>query len=211
MPHQINDPRTPPEIRDLLLKELPKEAYAFKKVKRSALKKSYYNYTYTNGIFYKGHRVNMIRCEFMCPDANIYNIYEYTASIETAQKNAEAVVRAGRQRRLLENNFRTQKHCGFDLMHKSSTDYKVQKCCRLLSQIADMAFQLFEKGMKEARYSSATQRMLHKRLLEDFRKPIPDDIKGWAEGWAPDSFANRDPRQRSIFNEQQALNESYAV
>ena len=84
-------------------------------------------------------------------------------------KNAGEFAGAGRGRWQIENEgFNIQKNIRYDIQHANSEDYNAMKCHYLLTQIADILLQLYEKGSPGLREAKKNIKKISSDLLKSF-------------------------------------------
>ena len=73
--------------------------------------------------------------------------FQWLTGLAVNLKNAREFANAGRGRWRIENQgFNIQKNIRYGIQHADSLNYNAMKCHYLLTQIADMLLQLYEKG-----------------------------------------------------------------
>ena len=102
--------------------------------------------------------------------------YNFTYTAQTASKFAQT----GRKRWLVENEgFNIQKNIRYYITHANSLNYEAMKNHYLLTQLADMLLQLYERGVKGLKELKRTVKEISERLLECLRNHTlaPEDIQ----------------------------------
>lgn len=75
------------------------------------------------------------------------------------------------------SSFNIQKNIRYDIQHVNSENYNAMKCHYLLTQIADILLQLYEKGSPGLREAKKTIKNISSGLLKSFGKTLtPEDI-----------------------------------
>lgn len=100
----------------------------------------------------------------------------YVTHIRLTDKNAYALLEAGRSRWKIENEgFNRQKQMRYHIEHASSHDYTAMKNHYLITQITDILMYLFEKGAKILRRVKKTAKEISSNLLESIRSRFLTD------------------------------------
>lgn len=74
-------------------------------------------------------------------------MFQWLTDLRITGKNAGEFARVGRGSWKIENEgFNIQKNIRYDIQHVNSENYNAMKCHYLLTQIADILLQLYEKG-----------------------------------------------------------------
>ena len=97
--------------------------------------------------------------------------FQWLTDLTVNQSNAGEFAKAGRGRWCIENQgFNIQKNVRYDIQHADSLDYNAMKCRYLLTQIADILLQLYEKGRPGIRNAKKTIKNISSDLLKSFGK-----------------------------------------
>ncbi len=73
--------------------------------------------------------------------------FQWLTDLTVNQRNAGEFANAGRGRWCMENQgFNIQKNVRYDMQHANSLDYHAIECHYMLTQIADILLQFYEKG-----------------------------------------------------------------
>ncbi|MBM7581529.1 hypothetical protein JOD02_000352 [Caldicoprobacter guelmensis] len=133
------------------------------------------NIFWANEISYNERVVNLI--EFVDTEGDGENKrYVFITNIKVTQKNALALVGAGRSRWKIENEgFNRQKNLIYAIGHINSYNYNAMKNHYLLTQIADILMQLYTKGAKVLKVIKKTIKHISLHLLEDLRTKVITD------------------------------------
>lgn len=95
--------------------------------------------------------------------------FQWLTDLAVNLKNASEFADAGRGRWCIENQgFNIQKNIRYDIQHADSLDYNAMKCHYLLTQIADILLQLYEKGRPGIRKAKGTIKNISSDLLKSF-------------------------------------------
>ena len=140
------------------------------------------NCIWVNGIDYKDTSINIIEVETdaACVDDKspktdiekneIYSKFLFITNITITLRNADRIAQAGRSRWRIENEgFNDQKNNKYKIKHANSMNYNAMKNHYLITQIADILRQLFEKGFEKIRSLNQSIKKISMLLLESFR------------------------------------------
>lgn len=95
--------------------------------------------------------------------------FQWLTDLAVTGKNAGEFAGAGRGRWQIENEgFNLQKNIRYDIQHANSKDYNAMKCHYLLTQIADILLQLYEKGIPGLRKAKRDIKKISSDLLRSF-------------------------------------------
>lgn len=95
--------------------------------------------------------------------------FQWLTDLWVTGKNAGEFARAGRGRWQIENEgFNLQKNVRYDIQHANSEDYNAMKCHYLLTQIADILLQLYEKGSPGILEAKREIKKISSDLLKSF-------------------------------------------
>ncbi len=96
-------------------------------------------------------------------------VFQWLTDLTVTHRNAGEFAAAGRGRWCIENQgFNIQKNIRYDIQHANSTDYNAMKCHYLLTQIADILMQLYERGRPGIREAKKIIKNISSDLLESF-------------------------------------------
>ena len=76
---------------------------------------------------------------------------------------------------LAAGSFNIQKNIRYDIQHVNSENYNAMKCHYLLTQIADILLQLYEKGSPGLREAKRTIKNISSDLLKSFGKKLSSE------------------------------------
>jgi len=97
--------------------------------------------------------------------------FQWLTDLTVTPSNSAEFANAGRSRWCIENQgFNIQKNVRYDIQHADSLDYNAMKCHYLLTQIADILLQLYEKGRPGIRNAKKTIKNISSDLLKSFGK-----------------------------------------
>lgn len=95
--------------------------------------------------------------------------FQWLTDLEVTGKNAAEFARTGRGRWRIENEgFNLQKNIRYGIQHVNSEDYNAMKCHYLLTQIADILLQPYEKGIPGLREAKRDIKKISSDLLRSF-------------------------------------------
>ncbi|MDC3413823.1 transposase family protein [Aquibacillus sp. 3ASR75-11] len=130
---------------------------------------------WVNGIAYNQRKLNLIECELDEQDGNKKQ-FLFITDMNITKRNAKALSHAGKSRWKIENQgFNNQKNVRYYIEHANSHNYTAMKNHYILTQIADIMMQLFEKGTKLLKTIKKTAIKISSDLLESFRRHILTD------------------------------------
>src|ERR1035437_696275 len=122
-------------------------------------------------IAYNQRVVNLIETEIVVDVKK--TSFVFITNIPITTKNADYIVYAGRSRWKIENQgFNNQKTKTYKIEHANSLNYNAMKNRYLLTQIADILRQLFEKGADKIKSLKKSIKEISSNLLESFRTRI---------------------------------------
>lgn len=99
--------------------------------------------------------------------------FQWLTDLAVTGRNAVEFARTGRGRWQIENEgFNIQKNIRYDIQHANSRDYNAMKCHYLLTQIADILLQLYEKGSPGLREAKNGIKKISSDLLKSFGKRL---------------------------------------
>ena len=97
--------------------------------------------------------------------------FQWVTSLQISGHSAPEFAETGRKRWLIENEgFNIQKNIRYFITHANSLDYTAMKNHYLLTQLADMLLQLYERGVKGLKIIKRTLKKISEGLLECLRK-----------------------------------------
>lgn len=141
------------------------------------------NCNWVNEIGYNQRTLNIIETVIDDAAGNLKR-YVFLTNIKITQKNADEMVRFGRSRWKIENQgFNNQKTKRYDIEHANSLNYNAMKNHYLITQLADILRQLYEKGAEKIRDLGKSIKEISSSLLESFRtrlltnEDIPNTVK----------------------------------
>lgn len=133
---------------------------------------------WVNGLEYKKHPIHVLELKLE-RSGKIYQQFTWLSSMEIYEDVAEEMVETGRKRWLIENEgFNIQKNHRYMITHANSLDYNAMKNHYLITQIADILMQMYEKGDRGVKELKYTIKKISEELLESLRKQQlePEDL-----------------------------------
>lgn len=124
-------------------------------------------------IDYRGYRLTLLALEIETESGKSgkkeTRTFQWLTDLKVTGRNAGEFARAGRGRWQIENEgFNLQKNIRYDIQHANSEDYNAMKCHYLLTQIADILLQLYEKGSPGLREAKRGIKKISSDLLKSF-------------------------------------------
>lgn len=133
---------------------------------------------WVNGLEYKKYPIHVLELKIE-RSGKIYQQFTWLSSREIYEDAAEEMVETGRKRWLIENEgFNIQKNHRYMITHANSLDYNAMKNHYLITQIADILMQMYEKGDRGVKELKYTIKKISEELLESLRKQQlePEDM-----------------------------------
>lgn len=128
--------------------------------------------TWINDIVYNQRTVNLIETEVEVntKDKKDKKYFVYITDIKITKRNSDEIIYFGRSRWKIENQgFNNQKTKRYNLEHANSKNYNAMKNHYLITQLADILRQLYEKGVDKIRDLNKGIKEISSSLLESFR------------------------------------------
>jgi hypothetical protein len=124
---------------------------------------------WVNDIGYNQRTVNVIETAIE-DDSKNKTIYVFITNLRITKRNADEIICFGRSRWKIENEgFNNQKTKKYHIEHANSLNYNAMKNHYLLTQLADILRQLYEKGVDKIRNLNKSIKEISSSLLESFR------------------------------------------
>ncbi len=128
-------------------------------------------------IDYRGYKLTLLALEIETETEKTgrreTKTFQWLTDLKVTGKNAAEFARAGRGRWQIENEgFNLQKNIRYDIQHVNSEDYNAMKCHYLLTQIADILLQLYEKGIPGLRKAKRDIKKISSDLLKSFGEQL---------------------------------------
>jgi hypothetical protein len=134
---------------------------------------------WVNDLDYQGHIVAVMELEIK-KEGKKWKTFQWVTSLRVTPRHASKFAETGRKRWLVENEgFNIQKNIRYFITHANSLNYNAMKNHYLLTQLADVLLQLYERGVKGLRTIRRTLKAISDGLLDCLRNlPIsPDDLE----------------------------------
>lgn len=143
---------------------LGEEFQAIKKVEQAIFKDTFW----VNDLAYQERTVHML--EGTIEEEEKQKRFLFLTNIKVNERNAKALVHAGRSRWHIENQgFNHQKKHRYHIEHANSHEYQAMKNHYLLTQITDILMQLYEKGLDMLQELKKSKKEISSNLLEAIR------------------------------------------
>jgi len=124
---------------------------------------------WVNDLEYQGHKVSVMELEILI-DGKKRKTFQWITSQKITHRNAPEFATTGRKRWMVENEgFNIQKNIRYFITHANSLNYNAMKNHYLLTQLADVLLQLYERGIKGLRIMRRTLKDISAGLLESLR------------------------------------------
>ncbi len=124
---------------------------------------------WVNDMPYHKRMVNVLESKFETEEGTSRQ-FVFITNMKVNKNNAERLVSVGRSRWKIENQgFNQQKNTRYFIEHPNSHQYQAMKNHYLLTQIADMLMQLYEKGSSVWKQLKKTAKEKSSNLLEAIR------------------------------------------
>ena len=124
-------------------------------------------------IDYRGYKLTLLALEIETETEKTgrkeTKTFQWLTDLVVTGKNAGEFAMTGRGRWQIENEgFNLQKNIRYNIQHANSKDYNAMKCHYLLTQIADILLQLYEKGIPGLREAKRDIKKISSDLLKSF-------------------------------------------
>jgi len=124
---------------------------------------------WVNNISYHERTVNMLESNIEMKDGTSRR-FLFISSINVTKRNVKRLIIVGRSRWKIENQgFNQQKNIRYHIEHTNSHNYEAMKNHYLITQIADIIMQLYEKGVSIIKKLKKTAKEISSNLLEAIR------------------------------------------
>lgn len=135
------------------------------------------NCTWVKDIVYNQRNVNLIEAEIVGDNGKEVH-YIFITNLNITERNAEEIVSFGRSRWKIENEgFNNQKTKKYNIEHANSLNYNAMKNHYLITQLADILRQLYEKGVAKIRDLKKGIKEISSSILESFRTHLLTNIE----------------------------------
>jgi len=144
--------------------------------KRKPRVKAIHKMKWVNDLDYNGYRVTVMELEIEKNEKK-WREFQWVSSMRIRGETAYDFAETGRKRWLIENEgFNIQKNIRYFITHANSLDYNAMKNHYLLTQLADLLLQLYERGVKGLKIIKRTIADISEGLLECLRRqPLSDE------------------------------------
>lgn len=155
---------------------IPSVAAEFHLLKEREIQNQKDGAKWVNGISYNKRIVNVM--EFIFQKNKTELRFQWITNLEITKKKVLQFVETGRKRWLIENEgFNIQKNFRYEITHANSKNYNALKNHYLITQIADIILQLYEKGIPIIKELKKTIKNISSDLLASFgRQLTKEDI-----------------------------------
>ena len=121
---------------------------------------------WVNDLDYNGFMVSVMELEIEKEDKK-WKSFQWISSQRITGRTAAGFAETGRKRWLIENEgFNIQKNIRYYITHANSLNYEAMKNHYLLTQLADVLLQLYERGVKGLRIIKRTLKEISDGLFE---------------------------------------------
>jgi len=121
---------------------------------------------WVNDLDYNGYMVSVMELEIEKNDKK-WKSFQWVTSLHITVRTAAEFAQTGRKRWLIENEgFNIQKNIRYYITHANSLNYEAMKNHYLLTQLADMLLQLYERGVKGLKIIKRTLKEISDGLFE---------------------------------------------
>jgi hypothetical protein len=143
--------------------------------KRKPKAKAIHKMKWVNDLDYQGYIVSVMELEIEKIDAkgkpSKHQEFQWISSMRIKNRTAYEFAGTGRKRWMIENEgFNIQKNHRYLITHANTMDYNGMKNHYLITQIADMLLQLYERGVKGLKIIKRTIEKISEGLLECLKK-----------------------------------------
>jgi hypothetical protein len=135
---------------------------------------------WVNGISYNKRMVNVM--EFIFQKKKDEMRFQWITNLEISKKKALLFAETGRMRWRIENEgFNIQKNLRYEITHANSKNYNAMKNHYLITQIADIILQLYEKGIPLIKELNKTIKNISSDLLASFGRQLTREDISYTE------------------------------
>lgn len=159
---------------------IPSVAAEFHLLKEREIQNQKDGTRWVNGISYNQRMVNVM--EFIFQKKKTELRFQWITNIEVTKKKVLEFAEAGRKRWLIENEgFNIQKNYRYKITHANSKNYNALKNHYLITQIADIILQLYEKGIPIIKELNKTIKNISSDLLASFGRQLTREDISYTE------------------------------
>jgi hypothetical protein len=135
---------------------------------------------WVNGISYNKRTVNVIEFVFQKLKGELK--FQWITNMEVTKKKVLEFVETGRKRWMIENEgFNIQKNHRYEITHINSKNYNAMKNHYLITQIADMILQLYEKAIPIIKELKKSIKNISSDLLASFGRQLTREDISYTE------------------------------
>lgn len=135
---------------------------------------------WVNGISYNKRMVNVM--EFVFQKKNNELRFQWITNIDITKKKVLEFAETGRKRWMIENEgFNIQKNHRYEITHANSKNYNAMKNHYLITQIADIILQLYEKGIAIIKTLKKSIKNISSDLLASFGRQLTREDISYTE------------------------------
>lgn len=150
---------------------IPSVASEFHLLKEREIQNQKNGTKWVNGISYNKRMVNVM--EFIFQKEKDEMRFQWITNLEITKKKALEFAGTGRKRWKIENEgFNIQKNFRYEITHVNSKNYNAMKNHYLITQIADIILQLYEKGIAIIKELNKTIKNISSDLLASFGRQL---------------------------------------
>ena len=133
-----------------------------------------------NGISYKKRMVNVM--EFVLQKKENELQFQWITNLEVTKKKVLEFAETGRKRWMIENEgFNIQKNHRYEITHANSKDYNAMKNHYIITQIADIILQLYEKAIPLIKELNKSIKNISSDLLASFGRQLTKEDISYTE------------------------------
>lgn len=159
---------------------IPSVASEFHLLKEREVQNQKEGTKWVNGISYNKRMVNIM--EFIFQKKKVELHFQWITNLEVTKKKVMEFAEAGRKRWMIENEgFNIQKNHRYEITHVNSKNYNAMKNHYLITQIADIILQLYEKAIPIIKELNKTIKNISSDLLASFGRQLTREDISYTE------------------------------
>lgn len=159
---------------------IPSVASEFHLLKEREVQNQREGARWVNGISYNKRKVNVM--EFIFQKKNSELRFQWITNLEVTKKKVLEFVETGRKRWMIENEgFNIQKNHRYEITHVNSKNYNAMKNHYLITQIADIILQLYEKAIPIIKELKKSIKNISSDLLASFGRQLTREDISYTE------------------------------
>lgn len=159
---------------------IPSVAAEFHLLKECEIQNQRDGARWVNGISYNNRMVNVM--EFVFQKAKNQLRFQWITNLEITKKKVLEFAETGRKRWMIENEgFNIQKNHRYEITHPNSKNYNAMKNHYLITQIADIILQLYEKGIAIIKELKKSIKNISSDLLASFGRQLTREDISYTE------------------------------